>query len=121
MRSLRPIAGANAKCHSVATPLEQVRRLSPRRSLPAAPAAQRRAVADDRPPYVVAGGTEAQDVCARAGVEAIGVRHPRDRGLGGGGMDRERARVVGLREAARRDGLFDEWLLRQRRSGRLTR
>lgn len=63
---------------------------------------------------MVAGGAEAR-------VEAIGVCHPSDRGLRGGGMDREPARIVGLREAARLDGLFDEWLLRQRRSGRLAR
>jgi hypothetical protein len=54
------------------------------------------------PPVVVACGREAQQACARAGVEAINICHPSDRGLRGGGVNREPAHIAGLQEAARR-------------------
>jgi hypothetical protein len=53
-------------------------------------------------PVVVACGNEAHKACARAGVEAIEICHPSNRGLRGGGANREPAHVAGLKEAARR-------------------
>jgi Uracil DNA glycosylase superfamily len=55
-----------------------------------------------RPPIIVACGNAAQDVCARARLDAIQICHPSDRGLHGGGVNREPAHVDGLKEAARR-------------------
>jgi uracil-DNA glycosylase len=55
----------------------------------------------------VACGTTARDACRLAGIEAIEICHPSDRGLRGGGVDRELAHVAGLREAARRAAARD--------------
>jgi len=54
---------------------------------------------------VVAAGNVAQEVCRRAGVDAINVCHPSNRGLGGGVRGarprRERAYREGLQQAAK--------------------
>ncbi len=55
-----------------------------------------------RPPVVVACCDAAHKVCARAGLDAIEICHPSDRGLHGGGTDREPPHLAGLKEAARR-------------------
>lgn len=53
-------------------------------------------------PIVVACGDAAHKVCVRAELDAIEICHPSDRGLRGGGIDREPAHLAGLKEAARR-------------------
>jgi hypothetical protein len=53
-------------------------------------------------PIVVACGDAAHKVCARANLDAIEICHPSDRGLHGGGINREPAHLAGLKEAARR-------------------
>lgn len=50
----------------------------------------------------VACGVAAHDVCRKAGIDAIEICHPSDRGLRGGGVNRETAHVAGLKAAARR-------------------
>jgi hypothetical protein len=55
-----------------------------------------------RPPIVIACGNDAQEACALAGLDAIEICHPSNRGLRGGGVNREPAHLVGLRTAARR-------------------
>ncbi len=50
-----------------------------------------------RPPIVIACGEDAQEACALAGLEAIEICHPSNRGLRGGGVDRELAHLAGLR------------------------
>jgi hypothetical protein len=54
------------------------------------------------PPIVVACGLAAHSVCSSARLDAIEICHPSDRGLYGGGANREPAHVAGLREAVRR-------------------
>jgi hypothetical protein len=55
-----------------------------------------------RTPTIVACGNAAQDTCARARLDAIQICHPSDRGLRGGGVNREPAHLAGLKDAARR-------------------
>jgi hypothetical protein len=55
-----------------------------------------------RPPIVIACGNDAQEACALAGLDAIEICHPSDRGLRGPGVNREPAHLAGLRKAARR-------------------
>jgi len=54
------------------------------------------------PPTAVACAEAAHNVCARARLDAIEICHPSDRGLHGGGTNREPAHLAGLKEAARR-------------------
>jgi hypothetical protein len=54
------------------------------------------------PPTVVACGEAAYNVCTRARLDAIEICHPSDRGLRGGGINREPAHLAGLKEAVRR-------------------
>ena len=55
-----------------------------------------------RPPIVIACGIDAQKACALAGLDAIGICHPSNRGLRGRGVNREPEHLAGLRKAARR-------------------
>ena len=55
-----------------------------------------------RTPTIVACGNAAQNTCARARLDAIQICHPSDRGLRGGGVNREPAHLAGLKDAARR-------------------
>jgi uracil-DNA glycosylase len=56
----------------------------------------------NQPPIVVACGNTAHDACAKAELEAIEICHPSNRGLRGGGVNREPDHIAGLRTAARR-------------------
>jgi hypothetical protein len=53
-------------------------------------------------PIVVACGNAAHEACAKAGLDAIEICHPSNRGLRGGGVNREPAHTAGLRKVARR-------------------
>jgi hypothetical protein len=55
-----------------------------------------------QPPIVIACGNDAQEACALAGLDAIEICHPSNRGLRGGGVNREPAHLAGLRKVARR-------------------
>jgi hypothetical protein len=55
-----------------------------------------------RPPIVIACGNDAQKACALAGLDAIEICHPSNRGLRGSGVNREPAHLAGLRKVARR-------------------
>ena len=55
-----------------------------------------------RAPIVIACGNDAQEACRLADLDAIGICHPSNRGLNGGGGDREPEHLAGLRTAARR-------------------
>ena len=54
------------------------------------------------PPIVIACGNDAQEACALASLDAIEICHPSNRGLRGGGVNREPEHLTGLRKAARR-------------------